>query len=188
MKKSKNLRDHAIVITPGRRLAMILILVADVGIIAWGAMAALLPSYLIGPGSEPILKAEYEGYTHLSWTELATSSPSIVGFITILFRMYGTFNVAFGLMAVAIAATAFRQGERWAWWALLVGNTIAYGSAMIFGRVVNAIGIFELSEYVGIVAVYVALAITARGISGQAKSGMVQDPRAESIAGAGHEF
>jgi hypothetical protein len=31
--------------------------------------------------------------------------------------------VAFGLLAIAVAATAFRRGDGWAWWALLVGTT-----------------------------------------------------------------
>ena len=75
--------------------------------------------------------------------------------------MYGTFNVVFGLLTVAITISAFRRGERWAWWALLVSNTIAFGSAITFDRVVNAIGIFEMSEYLGIVMIYVALFITA---------------------------
>lgn len=64
-------------------------------------------------------------------------------------------------MAIAIAVTAFRRGERWAWWALLVGNTIALVSAMTYDRTVNAIGPFELSEYLGLAVVYGALAITA---------------------------
>ncbi|HET9433437.1 MAG TPA: hypothetical protein VFO37_06750, partial [Chitinophagaceae bacterium] len=79
----------------------------------------------------------------------------------ILFRMYGAFNVVFGLLTVAITVSAFRRGERWAWWTLLVANTIAFGSAMTFDLVVNAIGIFEMSEYLGIVMIYVALFITA---------------------------
>jgi hypothetical protein len=143
------------------RFAWILILIADAGIIAWGAMAALATEHLTGPGSTPILVAEYENFTGLSWIELKTASPKIAEFITILFRMYGTFNVAFGLMTVAISVSAFRRGKRWAWWALLVGNTIAFGSAITFDRVVNAIGIFEMSEYLGIVMIYVALIITA---------------------------
>jgi hypothetical protein len=183
MKTSNEFQNKATVITSRRRVAMILILITDVGLIAWGAMAALLPDYLLGPGSEPILKAEYESYTHLSWSALTASSPSVAEFITILFRMYGTFNVVFGLMAVAIAATAFRRGERWAWWALLVGNTIALGSAMTFDRVINAIGIFEITEYVGIVAVYVALAITVQisVTARQLKSGTLRDPHTESV-------
>ena len=43
---------------------------------------------------------------------------------------------------------------------LLVGNTIALVSAMTYDRTVNAIGPFELSEYLGLALVYVALAIT----------------------------
>ena len=140
---------------------MILILITDIGMIAWGVMAALLPDKLPGPGGAPILNTEYESYTGLSWSALTANSPVTTEFITILFRMYGIFNVVFGLMAVAIAVTSFRQGEKWAWWTLLVGNTIAVGSAIVFDRVVNAIGWFEMSEYLGLLLVYIALAITA---------------------------
>jgi hypothetical protein len=154
-------------VTLVRRFAWILILIADAGFIAWGAMAALATEHLTGPGSIPILEAEYQNFTGLSWIELNTASPKIAGFITILFRMYGTFNVIFGLLTVAITVYAFRRGERWAWWTLLVGNTIAFGSAMTFDRVVKAIGIFEMSEYLGIVMIYVALAITTPFLSGR---------------------
>ena len=57
--------------------------------------------------------------------------------------------------------TAFRRGERWAWWTLLVANVIAYGSAMSYDRVVNAIGPFEMMEYAGLAAVFAALAVKA---------------------------
>lgn len=143
------------------RFAWIMILIADAGFIAWGGMAALATDYLIGPNSTPILVAEYENFTGLSWIQLKATTPRIADFIKILFRMYGAFNVIFGLLAVAITLFAFRRGERWAWWTLLVSNTIAFGSAITFDRVVNAIGIFEMSEYLGIVIVYVALAVTA---------------------------
>ena len=83
--------------------------------------------------------------------------------------MYGTFNVVFGLLTVAITINAFRRGESWAWWALLIGNTIAFGSAITFDRVVKAIGIFEMSEYLGIVMIYVALFITAPFLAMQKK-------------------
>jgi hypothetical protein len=76
--------------------------------------------------------------------------------------MYGVFNLIVGLMGVAIAATAFRRGDTWAWWMLLVANTMALGSAMTYDAMVNAIGPFELSEYLGLVLVCVALALTAR--------------------------
>jgi hypothetical protein len=144
-----------------RRVAWILIFIVDAGLVAWGAMAAAFPDHLLGPRGVPILTAGYEGFTNGSWTALAGTSPMTARYIRVLFRMYGVFNVAFALMAVAITVTAFRRGERWAWWALLVGNTIALVSAMVYDRMVNAIGLFELSEYLGLALIYGAVAVTA---------------------------
>jgi hypothetical protein len=145
-----------------KRNAWILIFIVDVAYIAWGAMAAAAPDSLIGPGGLGILPAGYEGYSGGSWSELVRTSPATAKYMIVLFRMYGIYNVVFGLMASAIAATAFRYGERWSWWVLLAGNTIALVSAMRYDWIVNAIGPFELSEYLGLALVYVALAATAR--------------------------
>jgi len=146
---------------PAGRVAWLVMVIADVGLLAWGAMAAVAPDYLLGPGSKPILAAGYEGFTGRSWQELMTASPGAVAFMGVLFRVYGAYVVAFGLLATAVAATAFRRGEPWAWWALLVGNTIAYVSAMTYDWTVGAIGPFELSEYLGLALIWGALAVTA---------------------------
>jgi hypothetical protein len=144
-----------------RQIAWIVILVVDVGCLAWGAAAAASPDHLLGPGGKAILPAGYEGYSGGSWSELAAGSPLIAGYMRLLFRMYGIYNVLFGLMGSIVAATAFRRGARWAWWALLVGNTVALVSAMTYDRTVNAIGPFELTEYLGLALVWGALAVTA---------------------------
>ncbi len=144
-----------------RRVALILILIVDVGYIAWGAGAAAAPDHLLGPGGKAILPAGFEGYSGGSWSELAGASPMITGYMTVLYRMYGVYNVLFGAMGTTIAVTAFRRGERWAWWTLLFGNTIALLSAMTYDKTVNAIGPFELTEYVGLGFIWAALAITA---------------------------
>jgi hypothetical protein len=157
----QNLGTRTTLLTRWRQIAWIMILIADAGLLAWGAMAALLPERLRGPGSMPILTAEYESFTGGSWPELAAASPRTAEFILLLFRMYGVYIVAFGLLAIAVAATAFRRGERWAWWVLLAGNTIAFGSAMTYDWTVSAIGPFELTEYLGLGVIYLALAVTA---------------------------
>jgi hypothetical protein len=105
-----------------RRIAWILILIVDVGYVAWGTGVAGWPDHLLGPAGKAILPAGFEGYSGGSWSEFAGASPSIAGYITVLFRMYGIYCVLFGLMGSAITVTAFRRGERWAWWTLLVGN------------------------------------------------------------------
>jgi hypothetical protein len=145
-----------------RDVAWILILIVDGAYIAWGAMAAASPDHLLkGPGGKPILAAAYEGYSHGSWSQLAGTSPLTAGYMIVLYRMYGIYCAVFGVMASAIAVTAFRRGEVWAWWTLLVGNTIALVSAMRMDWIVNAIGPFELTEYLGLALVGGALAVTA---------------------------
>ena len=145
-----------------RQAAWIVILIVDVGYIAWGAGAAAAPDHLLGPGGKAILPAGYEGYSGGAWSQLMAASPLSAGYMTVLYRMYGVYNVLFGLMTSAIAVTAFRRGERWAWWALLVGNTVALGSAITYDKMVHAIGPFELTEYIGLALVWGALALTAR--------------------------
>ena len=151
-----------------RRAAWLLVVVADAGILRWGAMAALAPEHLLGPWGAPILPAGYEGFSGGSWREL---EPAARGFMEVLFRVYGAFNVAFGLLAIAVAATAFRRGDQWAWWALLAGNTITFGAAMTYDRTVKAIGPFELSEYLGLTLIYAALVVTAPFLATGRKGG-----------------
>jgi hypothetical protein len=158
-----------------RSVAWLLIVLADIGLLAWGAMAAMLPDYLLGPGSAPILHAEYKTFTGGDWTELQKASPGTAAFIVILFRMYGVYIVAFGLLAIAIAATALRRREAWAWWMLLIGNSIAYISAMTFDWTVGAIGPLEMTEYLGLAAIYIALGATAPfGATRPAAAGQVR--------------
>jgi len=144
-----------------RRAAWIVILIVDVGFVAWGLMAAAFLDRLIGPGGKSILPAGYEGFSRASWSELVRTAPMAAHYMDVLYRTYGMYNVVIGLMGSAIALTAFRRGERWAWWTLLAGNTIALVSAIIYDRVVRAIGPFEMTEYLGLALVWGAHAITA---------------------------
>ncbi len=144
-----------------RQIAWFLILIVDVGYVLWGATAAVMPDGLLGPGGKAILPAGYEGYSGQAWPELLRTSPMTARYMIMLFRLYGIYCMLFGLMGSAIAVTAFRRGDRWAWWTLLVGNTIALVSAMRYDWIVNAIGPFELTEYLGLAAVCGALAVTA---------------------------
>jgi hypothetical protein len=164
-------RTRLAVVRQRRRLASVVLVAADAGLLAWGLGAATIPDHLLGPGGVPILPAGYEGYTGGSWNELLATSPTTAGYITLVFRMYGAYIVAFGLLAVAIAATAFRRGERWAWWVLLVGNTLAFVSAMTYDRTVGAIGPFEWSEYLGLALIYASLAVSAPEATGGRRSG-----------------
>jgi hypothetical protein len=144
-----------------RKIAWILILVVDAAYIAWGAAVAIAPDHVLGPGGKAILPAGFEGYSGGSWPALVGASPLSAAYMAVLYRLYGVYCVLFGFMGSSIAVTAFRRGERWAWWTLLVGNTVALLAAMTYDKLVNAIGPFELTEYLGLLLVWGAFAITA---------------------------
>jgi hypothetical protein len=144
------------VLTRARQFAWLGIVVADAGLLAWGALTVIAPQC---PGA--CMTNGYETFTNQSWADLAATSASISNFLVLLFRVFGAYNVAFGLLGIAVAATAFRRGEVWAWWALLVANTLAYGSAMTYDRMVGFIGTNEILEYVCLGAAYVGFALTA---------------------------
>jgi hypothetical protein len=168
MKDRPQIVTQTTVMNRVRRFAWIPIVVVDVGFLLWGAMGALVPDHLLGPHAQPILIAGYEGFTKGSWSALVQTSPQTAHYISMLFRLYCAFNVAFSLPAIALAITAFRRGSRWAWWALLLGNTIALGGAMTYDRLVHAIGPFEMTEYVGLALIWAALAVTAPYGAGRA--------------------
>jgi hypothetical protein len=92
---------------------------------------------------------------------LADAAPKATDYVSLLFRMYGLYGVAFSVVALPMAALGFRRGETWTWWALLVGNSIAFIGAMAYDQIVHAVGPFEAMEYVGLAVIYLALAVTA---------------------------
>ncbi len=63
----------AAVVQRWRRLAWLVLLIADAGLLAWGAGAAAIPGHLLGPGGAPILPAGYEGYSGGSWHQLVAT-------------------------------------------------------------------------------------------------------------------
>lgn len=136
-----------------RRLsvAWIVVAIADLGVLAYGILALLDPV---------MMTAGFETFTDGIWSRFAVEQPVAADFILIGFRLIGAFNIIAGLLLIAIAAMAFREGERWSWWALLVGNTLAIGSPIVYDRAVGYIGAFEILEYVALLAVYAALAAT----------------------------
>ena len=144
-----------------RQIAWILILIVDALYIAWGGGAALSPEHLMGPGGKGILPAAFEGYSGGSWSNLVSATPVIAGYIRMMYRMYGIYCLLFGVLGSAITITAFRRGERWAWWTLLIGNTVALVAAMTMDKMSNAIGPLEMTEYLGLALVWIAFAISA---------------------------
>jgi hypothetical protein len=54
-------------------------------------------------------------FDHWDWL---TSDPEVIEYIKFWFRSHGIWTAANGLFFALVAATAFKHGERWAWWVL----------------------------------------------------------------------
>ena len=144
-----------------RKIAWILVLIVDAAYIAWGGAVAIAPDRVPGPGGSAILPAGFEGYTSGSWSALLAGAPTNAAYMAVLYRLYGVYCAIFGFMGSSIAVTAFRRGERWAWWTVLVANTVALVAAMTYDKLVHAIGPFEITEYLGLALIWVACGIAA---------------------------
>jgi hypothetical protein len=136
-----------------RRLAVAAatIAVADLAILAWGVLALLWP-HQMSPG--------YEAYTGQPWTDLTERAPADAAYILVLSRLVGGLNIATATPLLLITLTAFRTRQRWAWWTLLAGNTLAFATQITYDLTTGAIGVFEIVEWVLLAATYAALAAT----------------------------
>ena len=62
-----------------------------------------------------ILGAGLQQHTGVTWTVLQAADPRLAEYVAGLGRLVEAFNVAFGMLGCAIAATSFRRGEAWSW-------------------------------------------------------------------------
>jgi len=81
--------------TPSRsgRLAWVVLLLADTGIVLYGVLAVATPS---------LLTAGYERYSGTSWASLVAQAPQTAAYLLLIYRMVGGLNVALGITLIAI--------------------------------------------------------------------------------------
>jgi len=93
-------------------------------------------------------------------SELAAGKPVVETAVRSRRATAAAYGAGFGMLFLLISVGPYRRGDVWAWWALLVGNTLALVSAITYDKIAHAIGPFELTEYLGLALVWLALAIT----------------------------
>ena len=97
---------------------------------------------------------------------------------TLVFRTYRIYCVAFSLLAIAIAANGFRRGEHWAWWALVVGNTLTYVGATAYDQMCRACIGARIRRPNPVMNVYSSSARNPRMHTGRWRSGATPCPAA----------
>ena len=74
-----------------------------------------------------VLLPEDQRFTGLTPDQLKALNAQLFIWIGFVFRSWGAFAIGLGIMVTAVASTAYRQGDRWAWWALAVAGLVTFG-------------------------------------------------------------
>lgn len=96
------------------RYSWIVFLVLGLIITLFGLGDILTGGATFESGEAPTL----QGISGMTWQELGSTSPNAANMIGYLVRAGGAHLFVFGLLSMIITATAFRRGERWAWYAM----------------------------------------------------------------------
>ncbi len=61
-------------------------------------------------------------FTGLAPEELRTLNPNLFPWIGFVFKSWSAFIIGSSILTMGIAVTAYRRGEKWAWFTLLIGH------------------------------------------------------------------
>lgn len=100
-----------------RRRGRAWLLLLAVGLIA----IAVGVVYLLAPEPWLLDRRANERLLGMSFEELMQQVPTLPAYLVVVYRFFGLYLLGVGLFISGIAFTAFRRGERWAWWWMLLG-------------------------------------------------------------------
>jgi hypothetical protein len=116
----------------------VILYLTTIGLIIYGVMAIFNPEILAGG---------FNRFTKQDWGQFHTNSQDVAGYITLLWRLIGGFNLATGIILTLIVWRWLLQGRRWAWVTLFLGTAAAYLSPMSLDLTTRSIEIFEVLEF-----------------------------------------
>ena len=131
-------------------------LVTNIVVFLFGFIFTFFPSFMNIMG--------YESYTGQTWSAFVSATPKTVDFLLLTAgTMFGLHILVMGVLFISITITGFRNGQRWAWYALLVASTLGWvgdtAAVLVMGLVPLAIG-----NLVFLSLAYIALGISEKPI------------------------
>lgn len=97
--------------------------------------------------------SDFEETTGVLWAELERRDPAVANYIAHLLGLLGVGAAGFALLGGSMVVTAFRSGQRWAWFILVIMPVVYLGYAVVFLRY----GFGSLAIYYGLVAALILL-------------------------------
>ena len=90
--------------------------------------------FLAGDGDPALV----ESMIGTSWTEMKVSTPRVANLVNLLTRILGAWLIGFSILGIGISVTAYRNGEKWAWytlWALPLTYVLIFAAFFTADRV-----------------------------------------------------
>ena len=136
--------------------------------IAWKIMmvphfVALFFALLFTFFADAVLSMGFEPFTGQSWSGIVSASPKIAEYILMWLRTLGVMSLVVTVYAFAITLMIFRRGERWSWYALLIGATLGWIFDAVAVLIMGIVPVVVV-DIIMLLIVYVALGISARDI------------------------
>jgi len=133
---------------------ILLVIVMAVHIVA-GLISLLFPQLFI--------EGKFHLMTGQQWSDFMVSSPKVSSYIYILSSAEGLFVFVSGTATLFIILFAYRKGERWSWFILLILTTIGHVGSIRENLYVGDMNTV-IVDIIMIVIVYGALAIASKSI------------------------
>lgn len=116
--------------------------------------------------TEILFVSDFAAYTGQTYADYLATSPPYAEMYIFTKKLLGIALLSISVMMIFITHNAYRRGERWSWFALLVTGAITWGSLIGYKIV---LGYFKLSMssmtfIVGAILLAIGLVLPARAI------------------------
>ena len=106
---------------------------------------------------------EFQSFTGHEWSDFKALNPQVASYIAIASFDLGIFIFVTGISALFVTLFAYRKGEKWAWYLLLIANTIGWGGAISANLLTGDMVVVTVC-IVFLVIAYVGLAIAGKAM------------------------
>jgi len=121
------------------RYHTIILYLTTLGLVFYGVMTIVIPE---------VLAAGFHTFTGQEWSIFQEGNNVVAGYIILLWRLIGIFNLMAGIVLTFIVWKWLGAGKKWSWITLFIGTVLAYSGPMITDLTVQSIEIFEVIEFI----------------------------------------
>ncbi len=114
--------------------------------------------------TEIMFVSDFAFYTGITYQTYLIGDPDFAQIYIITKKLVGFILLGNGAMIVLINQRAYRNAEKWSWYALLIGGGISWSTFIIYKIYIGYIGLSMITFVVGISLLIIGLVLPAKEI------------------------